>query len=44
MAAATITPNAEPVSIQVSGLTPGLAGLFQIDLQVLAGTRDGDRP
>ncbi len=42
VAAPTITLNSEPVSFLFSGLTPGLAGLYQIDLQVPADAQDGD--
>ena len=38
-AAPTITLNSAPVSFLFSGLTPGLAGLYQIDLQVPADAR-----
>lgn len=38
----TITLNSEPVSVLFSGLTPGLAGLYQIDLQVPADAQNGD--
>jgi large repetitive protein len=38
----TITLNSEPVSFQFSGLTPGLAGLYQIVLQVPADAQSGD--
>jgi len=37
-----ITLNSEPVSFTFSGLTPGLAGLYQIDLQVPADAPNGD--
>lgn len=40
--APTITLNSEPVSFLFSGLTPGLAGLYQIDLQVPSDAPDGD--
>jgi len=40
--APTITLNAESVSVLFSGLTPGLAGLYQIDLQVPADAANGD--
>ena len=40
--APSITLNAEPVSFAFSGLTPGLAGLYQIDLQVPADAPNGD--
>ncbi len=38
----TITLNSEPVSVLFSGLTPGRAGLYQIDLQVPADAQNGD--
>jgi uncharacterized protein (TIGR03437 family) len=38
----TITLNSEPVSFRFSGLTPGLAGLYQIVLQVPADAQNGD--
>ena len=37
-----ITLNSEPVPFLFSGLTPGLAGLYQINLQVPADAPDGD--
>jgi uncharacterized protein (TIGR03437 family) len=37
-----VTLNAEPVTVLFSGLTPGLAGLYQIDLQVPADAPEGD--
>jgi uncharacterized protein (TIGR03437 family) len=40
--APSITLNSEPVSFSFSGLTPGLAGLYQIDLQVPADAPNGD--
>lgn len=40
--APTITLNSEPVSFLFSGLTPGLVGLYQIDLQVPADAPNGD--
>jgi large repetitive protein len=40
--APTITLNSEPVSFLFSGLTPGLVGLYQIDLQVPADAQNGD--
>jgi len=40
--APTVTLNSESVSILFSGLTPTLAGLYQIDLQVPADAPDGD--
>src|ERR1019366_4518723 len=40
--APSITLNSEPVAFVFSGLTPGLAGLYQIDLQVPADAPDGD--
>jgi uncharacterized protein (TIGR03437 family) len=38
----SITLNSENVSFSYSGLTPGLAGLYQIDLQVPADAPNGD--
>ncbi len=32
----------EPVNVLFCGLTPGLVGVYQIDLQVPADARDGD--
>jgi uncharacterized protein (TIGR03437 family) len=40
--APSITLNSEPVSFSFSGLAPGLAGLYQIDLQVPADAPNGD--
>jgi len=40
--APTITLDSEPVSVLFSGLTPALAGLYQIDLQVPADAQNGD--
>jgi uncharacterized protein (TIGR03437 family) len=42
--APTVTLNSESVSVRFSGLTPGLAGLYQIDLQVPSDAPDGDLP
>jgi large repetitive protein len=38
----TITLNGESVSFSFSGLTPGLSGLYQIDLQVPPDAPNGD--
>jgi uncharacterized protein (TIGR03437 family) len=38
----TIALNSEPVSFRFSGLTPGLAGLYEIVLDVPADAQDGD--
>jgi uncharacterized protein (TIGR03437 family) len=40
--APTITLNGESVSPSFSGLTPGLAGLYQVDLQIPADAPNGD--
>jgi len=40
--APTVTLNSETVSFSFSGLTPGFAGLHQIDLQVPADAPNGD--
>jgi uncharacterized protein (TIGR03437 family) len=40
--APSVTINSEPVRVLFAGLTPGLAGLYQIDLQVPADAPDGD--
>jgi uncharacterized protein (TIGR03437 family) len=41
-AAPTVTLNGEPTNVVFSGLTPGLAGLYQIDLQIPADAPNGD--
>jgi uncharacterized protein (TIGR03437 family) len=38
----TITLNSESITPLFSGLTPGLAGLYQVDFQVPADAPDGD--
>jgi uncharacterized protein (TIGR03437 family) len=41
-AAATATLNGAPANVVFSGMTPGLAGLYQIDLQIPADAPNGD--
>jgi uncharacterized protein (TIGR03437 family) len=38
----TVTLNGEAVTVIFSGLTPGLAGLYQVDLQIPADAPNGD--
>jgi large repetitive protein len=42
--AATVTINGEPASVLFTGLTPGLAGLYQVDVQVPADAPNGALP
>jgi hypothetical protein len=37
-----VTLDGEPVNVLFAGLTPGLASLYQIDLQVPSDAKDGD--
>ena len=44
LAAVTVMLNGVNVPVAFAGLTPGLVGLYQINLQVPAGTPNGDLP